>query len=378
MNTEQRTWTLANGWSPQESSLREAAQLVLVFGARTRLEQAERRNEIRRTYPNALIVGCSTAGEIISTRVMDDSLVVTAARFDRVTVRSACVRLSQTQNSHDAGRRLAGALDPQGLAHVFVLSDGLQVNGSELVRGLAEHLPAGVGLTGGMSGDGTKFEQTCLLWEDQAEPGLVVAIGFYGEALRIGYGSLGGWKPFGPERIITRSQDNVLYALDDKGALDLYKRYLGEYAVGLPATALHFPLAVRDPQTNINLIRTILAVDEAKGSLVFAANVPQGHRARLMKSNAAGLIDGAVGAAKRAQSGLGTTTAQLALLVSCVGRRLVLKQRTEEELEGVRAVLGPDTLLAGFYSYSEIAPVDVSTRCELHNETMTVTLLSET
>ena len=376
MKTEQRTWT-TTGWSSPQSSLGQSAQLVLVFGSRARLEQSERREEIRAAYPNALTLGCSTAGEIHSTHVADDSLVVTAVCFDRVTVRGACVRINQAQNSHDVGRRLAKALNPQGLVHVFVLSDGLLVNGSELVQGLAEHLPPGVAITGGLSGDGSDFKQTCVLWDGRAESGLVVAVGFYGTTLKVGFGSLGGWDAFGPERIITRAQGNVLYALDGKGALELYKRYLGEHAAGLPATALHFPLAVRDPKTDTAVVRTILAVDEAQGSMIFAGNVPQGHHARLMKSNVAGLVGGAVRAANAGQNVLGAFPAQLALLISCVGRRLVLKQRTEEELEGVRSVLGPDTVLAGFYSYGEISPLNPTTRCELHNETMTITLLAE-
>lgn len=341
------------------------------------MQQTERLDEVRAAYPKALTMGCSTAGEIYSAQVTDDSLVVTAVCLDRVTVRGARVRIGDAQNSHDAGRRLARELDSPGLAHVFVLSDGLQVNGSELVQGLTQNFPPKVVITGGLSGDGPHFKQTCVLYDGKAESGIVVAVGFYGSALRVGFGSLGGWEAFGPERIITRSEGNVLYELDDKGALDLYKRYLGEHAAGLPATALHFPLAVRDPITDTAVVRTILAVNEDEGSMVFAGNVPQGHHARLMKSNVTRLIQGAVDAAKAGQGVLGPAPAQLAILVSCIGRRLVLKQRTDEELEGVRAVLGPDTVLTGFYSYGEISPLNPSTRCELHNETMTISLLTE-
>lgn len=377
MRTEQRHWTAANGWSTSEATLGGSARLVLAFGSRARLLQVELRRELRAAYPQAILFGCSTAGEILSTQLADDSIVATALEFDRVNVRGGCVQINETRDSREVGVRLARTLDPQGLVHVFVLSDGLQVNGSDLVQGLAESLPEGVAVTGGLSGDGPDFKQTCVLWEDRAEPGLVAAIGFYGTALKVGFGSLGGWSPFGPERLITRSEGNVLYALDDTPALDLYKHYLGDQAAGLPATALHFPLGVRDPESCTSLVRTVLAVDEAQHSMIFAGNVPQGHRARLMKSNVTGLIRGATDAAEAAQTMLGPTKPQLALLVSCVGRRLVLKQRTEEELESVGAVLGPDTEIAGFYSYGEISPLGPSTRCELLNETMTITLLSE-
>jgi hypothetical protein len=261
--------------------------------------------------------------------------------------------------------------------HVFVLSDGLQVNGSELVAGLTGRLPKHVTVTGGLSGDGGRFAETLVFWDSAPAAGRVAALGLYGDRLRVGYGSLGGWDPFGPERMITRSCGNVLYALDGQSALDLYKRYLGESAAGLPATGLLFPLALRTREDQTPVVRTILAVDEGAQSMTFAGDVPEGAYARLMKANFERLIDGAAGAARTSYEAIGWVPPELAILISCVGRKMVLRQRTEEEVEGVRGVLGPGTVLTGFYSYGEISPFNPSARCELHNQTMTVTTLSE-
>jgi hypothetical protein len=231
-------------------------------------------------------------------------------------------------------------------------------------------------VTGGLSGDGARFERTAVCVDGPHPSEQVVAIGLYGKSLRIGCGSLGGWDPFGPERRITKSAGNVLLELDGEPALDLYKRYLGNDAAGLPASGLLFPLAIRTGGEE-PVVRTILGIDEATRSLTFAGDVPEGYRARLMKANFERLLDGASGAAKASLLGVGLESPDLAILISCVGRKLVLKQRIEEEVEGVRHVLGEATVLAGFYSYGEISPFTPLAPCALHNQTMTITTISE-
>ena len=376
MRLSQSNWTPADGWNHQGAGPIADAQLVLVFGKRALLQRADVLAEIQARHPAALITGCSTAGEIAGSRVLDDSVVVTAIRFDRTRVRQAAADVS-IEGSRASGRSLAEQLaDPQ-LGHVFVLSDGLQVNGSALVSGLLEGLPPGVQVTGGLSADGADFKQTGVLENAALHAGRVSAIGFYGAALRVGYGSMGGWDPFGPDRVITRSAGNVLYELDGKSALALYKRYLGDYAKDLPASGLLFPLLVHKSERDPGFVRTILSVDEAAQSLTFAGDMPQGSLARLMKANFDRLIDGASGAASVTHEAMGRRPTELALLISCVGRKLVLQQRTEEEVEAVREVLGPNATLAGFYSYGEISPLTPGARCDLHNQTMTITTLSE-
>jgi hypothetical protein len=193
----------------------------------------------------------------------------------------------------------------------------------------------------------------------------------------VGFGSLGGWDPFGPERLVTRSKGNILYEMDGRSALDLYKTYLGEHAQGLPATGLLFPLCLRTSERPTPFVRTILGIDEEERSMTFAGDVPEGAYARLMKANFDRLIDGATGAARTSMEALGSSSPDLAILISCVGRKLVLKQRVEEEVEGVREVLGERPALTGFYSYGEISPFGPRTHCELHNQTMTITTFSE-
>lgn len=377
MDIEQARWTAAAGWEPHPPGLLQDAQLAFVFGGPDALTNTSLWDAVTAAHPEALRFGCSTAGDIFGTQVSDDSLVVTAVRLDRTRVvgRSTCI--AGPEDSLRAGERLAQALEHEGLVHVFVVSDGIHVNGSQLVEGLARSLPPEVTVTGGLSGDGPRFKKTLVIAEDRPQPSAISAVGFYGASLRVGYASLGGWDPFGPERLITRSTGNVLYELDGRSALELYKTYLGPHAGELPASGLLFPLSLRTREGDTPVVRTILSVDEEHSSMTFAGDVPEGSFARFMKANFDRLIDGAVGAARTSYEAVGSASPELALLVSCVGRKLVLKQRVEEEVEGVREVLGDRTILAGFYSYGEISPFTPDARCELHNQTMTITTLSE-
>jgi hypothetical protein len=375
VRVEQRHWTESGGWAEAAGDRCEKAQLVIVFGATARMGGAVW-GELRARWPEARMVGCSTAGEIAGTAVCDDSLVATALEFERSRVHVASVRLSDTHGSFAAGRALAAQLDAPDLRHVFVISDGLNVNGSELARGLATALPRRVGVTGGLSGDGSRFERTLVALDGPPDVARIVAVGFFGDALHIGFGSLGGWDPFGPERLVTRARGPVLYELDGQPALELYKRYLGEHAAQLPASGLLFPLTVRRGEER-GVVRTILSVDESEQSVTFAGEVPEGTFGQLMHANFDRLVDGASGAAQSCFTAMQGRAPDVAFLISCVGRKLVLQQRVEEEVEAVRHVLGERPLLTGFYSYGEISPFTPSQPCELHNQTMTITTLLE-
>lgn len=375
MLVEQRHRTGTGGWSPPRDSTRLTPQLVLYFGDPDLLDAAE--SELRADYPQARLVGCSTAGEICCTRVHENSVVATAIEFEHTAVRITHGALSDAGESEAVGRRVARDLAAPDLAHVFVLARGRDVNGSDLARGLRENLPPDVAVTGGLAGDGERFGRTSVRLDGVDDDEGVVAIGFYGRRLHVGYGSMGGWDQFGPDRLVTRAAGNVLYELDGGSALELYRTYLGSYAADLPASGLHFPLSIRGADGRPGVVRTILGVDERAGSVIFAGDLPQGSYVRLMRTNADRLIDGAHGAAAASFQGLAGSRADLALLISCVGRRLVLRQRAEEEVESVRDVLGPDTVMSGFYSYGEIAPFRSDVACELHNQTMTITTFVE-
>jgi len=368
----------ASGWrAPLPANLDSARTLVLAFSAPDLAQDSQPFVDLAAAFPSAVVIGCSTSGEIADQRVHDGSVSVAVAQFDHTDLRLASTRIDGIADSYSAGARLARELVSDDLRAVFVLSGGLEVNGTQLVDGLAAGVKSETVITGGLAGDCGRFATTWIYAQGERRSQHACAVGLYGNRLRVGHGFDIGCLAFGPERRITRSVGNELFELDEKPALDLYKAYLGERAAGLPGTALLFPLTVRrDVSDPGELVRTILAVDEDAKSLRFAGDIPQGGIARLMRVNTEKLIGSAGEASRRALAPLLDAQDALLISVSCIGRRMVLGERTDEEIEAVLDNAPPRTTHVGFYSYGEISPG--FNRCaELHNQTMTVTAFGE-
>jgi hypothetical protein len=373
MQLQQSLYTSGQGLRMHAGDLPAGeAGLVLVFGLRRLLGEPAVLTVLRERFPAARLVLASTAGNFADTQIEDAALVCTAVKLEAATLRTTCAHIGTEPDLGAVCRGLVADLAGEGLRHVVVFSDGGLVNGTVLSESFNACLPPGVSLSGGLAGDGTEFAQTLVGLDAAPSTGMVVAIGLYGEALRIGFGSAGGWTTFGPVRTVTAAQHNVLHGLDNQPALEIYKTYLGPEAAALPAAALRFPLCLEEPGQGNAIVRTILSIDDAAGTMTFAGDIPLGAQVRLMRASHEDLIAGAEDAARQA-----VQNASLVLCVSCVGRRIVLGHRTEEELEGVRAAFGPGPMLTGFYSYGELAPSGRAGACQLHNQTMTITSLSE-
>jgi hypothetical protein len=356
--------------------------LVLAFFAPEFALQPAPLERLRAAFPRSFLLGCSTAGEILGSGLEDHSVAVAVLCFAST---SLCIAQADVASgstaSREAGVKLGRALAAPDLKGVFVLSSGLHVSGSELASGLNKALPACVKISGGLAADGERFKNTHILVAGPGEPMQLLShhvgvIGFRGDSIRLAYGSNGGWSPFGLERTVTRSKGNVLFEVDGKPALQLYKTYLGNRAQGLPAPALLFPLSILDKTADGSevLVRTVLGIDEETQSLIFAGDMPEGSTVQLMRCTLDRLIDGAAGAAEK----LGKVAAGPALVIaiSCVGRRMVMGERVEEGTEAVLDTLPPGTLQVGFFSYGELSPPSTGP-CLFQNQTMTLTLIQE-
>ncbi len=354
----------------------EKAQLALCFGNKELLEQEDIYFQVSGKFPNAAVVICSTAGEIYQDTVNDHSLVVAALQFDKTDIHTAAVNIKNFANSFDAAAALAGKLPKEKLVHMLVFSDGNLVNGSELVKGLVTWTGENVMVTGGLAGDGANFNSTLAGLNCNATEGQIVAIGFYGDNISVTHGSQGGWDAFGLEKRITKSENNVLLEIENQNALDLYKKYLGPEAANLPGSALLFPLSIVLPGTRKPVVRTILTINENEKSMTFAGDVPEGSKVRFMKANFERLTEAAAAAANNTLHNHAEKPV-FSLLISCVGRKLILGERTVEEVKAVNNLYEGKTVMAGFYSYGEISPFNEDNDCQLHNQTMTITSFYE-
>lgn len=364
-------------WNYLQEKVTLKNPLVLVFANRFLLEDDAVIENVRKEFPYKHIVFGSTAGEILCCSVFDNSISVTAIEFEKSSfVVERQNILDYGKDAKTLGKTLYNKIPKENLKHLFVLSEGSFVNGSSLIKGLENDIDLEVSITGGMCGDDARFEKTVASYKENPKEGEVILIGFYGDTLEISYASFGGWIPFGPERIITKSEANILYEIDGQPALDLYKKYLGEKASELPQASLLYPLNVTPEGKKEPVVRTILNINTDDQSMILAGDVPMNSRVQLMMASVDGIAAGAQIAAEFAMKNR-KTNPELAILVSCIGRKLVMNQRVEEEVEHVRETIGEKIPMTGFYSYGEMAPFNESTSCELHNQTMTLTLISE-
>lgn len=358
---------------------RAACTLVLVFGNRILLQQTPNPflKDLRSMYPKADLVVASSAGEICNGNKEENTITAAALIMQKTTIRVTCRNVKETAgNSVKLGALVAGDLKGDKLRSVILFADGYHINGDDLVEDLAAILGKEVQITGGLAGDDTRFQMTLVGVNEELAEGNVVAVGFYGDHFKTDVGINRGWDLFGPERTITRSDKHILYEIDNMCALDLYKKYLGKYADELPGSALLFPLCITAPDGKNSLVRTVLSVDEKAGTMQFAGNMPQGAKLRFMKANLDQLILGSENVEGQLREG-GFDSSQFSLVVSCVGRKIVLSERIEEELDSLSDIIRSSSNMLGYFSYGEIGPAMDKTKCYLHNQTTIVTTFTE-
>ncbi len=374
MKIEHLLWTSATGWQGLESSTMHNADLVIFFTPSDTLEENKLPEELRKFYPKARVVGSSSTAEIFGAHAYQMSCVAIAISFEHSFVKVEKIHVDDVNNSYLAGKELIQKLPATGLKHVFLLSDALKLDATQLVEGVVDNLPPSTTLTGGLAGDDVRFEKSYIYCDGEIEKNGAIAVGFYGDRLKINFACEAGWKPYGPERIATKTSNNILYELDGKPALQLYKDFLGRFAERLPSIGLLYPLAVRPANSGMQFARTIVAIDEKTQSITLAGGVPQGSFTQFMMTSASQLINGAEMSAKKVKN---SNQDELVLLLSCTARMQVLKQRVDEELEAVQSIFGDNTKLVGFYTYGEISPRGLTQKCHLQNQTMAITTIKE-
>ena len=365
-----------NAWNGSlDASMDSKNTLIILFGTKNISKISNAIENLIEAYPNSTLVGSSTSGEIYGNEIFNDSLSVAVLKFEKSNFRTI-VKSIDEENSYEAGESIVDELLDDNLKSIFILSNALNVNGSELTRGLNKNIPNECVIAGGLAGDGIEFGKTWIMHDSKLINKDICAVGFYGDHLHINYGCKCGWRRFGLDRKVTHSENNILYTLDNKPALELYKKYLGEHASKLPVSGLHFPLMLLENGANEPKLRAIKAIDEKNNAIILSANIPQNSIVSIAKANLDDLIDGAQEAAENLKIGYDANQKALCIGISCIARKIVLKQEAEDEIEVVNDVLGENVSTIGFYSYGEIS-TKTTGGCDFHNQTMTLMLIHE-
>lgn len=149
-------------WKKSLTKIDFDANLFLLFVSPDFNFKKEVLKSIKNKFPKAILIGCSTAGEIDDISVKDKSISLTAIQFKKVPLKKVSTPAANLECSYMAGERIGEALYSEDLKHVLIFSDGLHVNGADLVNGLKSKLPK-VSITGGMAADGNDFEKTFVI-----------------------------------------------------------------------------------------------------------------------------------------------------------------------------------------------------------------------
>ena len=328
------------------------------------------------------LIGCTTGGEISDLGISTGSAVLGGIVTDKIDFHIASA-VNLKQDSEEAGKNLARQL-PGNVSHVQLFSDGLTGNGCAILRGINSVFKGQTPIVGGTAGDDGKFQRTWQFAGDKLLSDAVVAIGFSGD-FRIGTGAKSGWAPIGVAKKVTRASGNTLYELNGESALKVYERFLGKHAAKLPAIGVEYPLGLTESnrdrwsdggEYDSFLLRATMSVDRRQGSITFAGEIPEGARVHLTCGDSASILSAVEKAAREAISDLGGGLPNVVFCYSCYARKIVLGRRITEETDIVRQSIGKDTPLMGFYTYGEFCGVSSDSACYLHNETISLGVIS--
>lgn len=366
-----------NQWSePFDPTLDSESTAVFIFFEST-LVIDDQIKKIKDTFPKSKILGSSTSGEIQNAEINDNSIVCLVIQFNYTRLKLVSTPVS-FETSLQAGKELAEALAAPDLKNIVLLTEGLDVDGSELIKELDQALKKkniNAAIVGGMAGDGSRFINTFLINDTSVKTHQAVALGLYGEKVQMFSGTGTGWAPFGPLRYVTKAERNTVFEIDGVPALKLYKEYLKEDAKNLPVSGVLFPLGISWGEKE-NIVRSVARIDEANNALIFASKIPEKTQVQLMHSNVMKLIDAAEDALKDCSLNFANGQSTAALIISCIGRRMIMGQKTEDEISIIKELLPDHAEICGFYSYGEFSPT-ASKRNELHNQTMTLIVFQE-
>lgn len=335
------------------------------------------------------MVGGSTAGEISGSGISNESVVIMALGSDTLDFATG-IGLDMSQDETACGVALVDdfrhRISIKEASSLLIFPDGMGGDGLKVIDGLQSVMGTGFEIVGGYLGDGEDFRTTFQYFNgkvyNNAMPGLLIC----GKAgFRTGIGVRSGFESIGNRFYCTAAEGNIVKEFDNERALDLYKEFLGdERFQRLPGICLEYPFGLIDDKVSIAgkeyfQLRCCLAVDHEKGSITLAASIPEGRAITLTTASRGDIINGAKLAAEQAKESLKDAKPEAILMFSCVGRKLILGRRTQEEVAVVKEVLGKDVPLIGFYTYGEIGPID-KTREELsvskfHNETVVLWVL---
>ncbi|MBX2864116.1 MAG: FIST C-terminal domain-containing protein [Leptolyngbyaceae cyanobacterium MAG.088] len=375
--TETVSYDLATGWSKPFPDLDSENTLVVVFAAHEYCNAPQPLEDLCNAFPKSKIIGCSTPVVVCDGALLEGTISVGVIRFKHTQIRLSYASVKSFEESRSAGQHLGKHLADVDLKGVLIFSDGVTTEATDLVQGLQEMLPPNVTITGGLA-SGHTLDDTWMLCGGELKRFHACAVGFIGTTVELTRATGGGWRLIGKECKATRTSGRTLFELDGEPATDVYQRQVGsDVGFGLRESPTRYPLTIRLPRLEMQIVRDVNSLDEASGAIELAGDIPEGVIVQVMTTTEDEILDGVDEAIERMRSK--TILPQnnaLAVCVSCAGRRTVLLSKTSKEAALTYDGLGHGIHQIGMYAFGEISTTS-SGPAQVHNETITIGLIRE-
>jgi class 3 adenylate cyclase len=340
-------------------------KLALAFGG-IRLDQARVHAALREELGAEVLLGGSSYAEITPAGVTKDSVVVLLLDIEGLGVSFASTLVSD--KPYETGRRLAAAAGkPSGAGLPLGLMFASISNGYEndALKALADGLGK-VPIFGGLCcGDYDLGMSHPDFWTNYQycgpaleRKGATLALVEWPRSVKLSFASAHGWQPVAPPVRVTRARGEKALEIDGVPAVQYYRQFLGEESGDFfQLMVQRYGLALLGGNGGARL-KLCVGSDEKTGAMTyFPAEELEGRQVQLIQASRRGLLEGAREAARKCLEGLGGKKPDLVLMVSCCTRNAILHSRMETEVDAVRAVLGEEVPVFGFYSGGEIVPL---------------------
>lgn len=321
-----------------------------------------------------IIVGSTTVGEIyandtLGVHIEEKSITCMLTNLDQLAFK---IKLEETKNNlflecgKKIGKWVSKSFSNSGL---LTITSGLNFNNESYINGLQPNIEC---FFGAVAGDDRHFKGTYVFSNNKIVENGVLALAIDRDKIDIVTARGFGWSGIGTQRIVTKSNENLVYSIDDKPALDFYKDYLNIKIEDMPNMGADYPIEVLLKNGQI-VYRAAIKINE-DGSLLFAGHVPEGSKVRISAPIGQLVVDEVKMSIEESMIDKKDYTADLVLVFPCAAHKALLGSFSIDEIEAVYKTTNNSPLI-GFYAYGEIASSGESNA--FHNETFVTVQLRE-
>lgn len=328
-------------------------------------------NKINEIYPEIELIGCTTDGELSSVHgFTEDSIALTLFVTEQLKFKAGVadkISVDPLTNIKKAAEKTKLDLGQEPKLCITTPSS-LTVDGEDVIDGFRMGLGKNFPIFGGSAGEQWRFLGTTYQFYNNnvftdAAPFLLLS-----GPLVFSMGVESGWMPIGKKAKVNKAENNIVYKIGDLSALDFYKYYLGDSVGEGELIPGEYPLAVYEHNEESFYLRALIALDLQKGSITFAATVPEGATVQITHATRDKIINAATKSVNSAISEYPGSKPSVAICFTCASRKQVLGTRVKEEYMVLKDNF-PDLPIVGFYTYGEIGPLKKDRPSRFHNET---------